>query len=78
MRDDRAAKIDGCPHEFDEPTGQCRQCGAHYTTIIDRYRTKALTALPPPRRRSPTLRTRSAGSATSKRWWCACSRHHER
>jgi hypothetical protein len=45
MRDDRAAKIDGCPHEFDEPTGQCRQCGAHYTTIIDRYRTKALTAL---------------------------------
>ena len=45
MRDDRAAKIDGCPHEFDEPTGQCRQCGAHYTTIIERYRTKALTAL---------------------------------
>ena len=45
MRDDRAAKIDGCPHDFDVPTGQCRQCSHHYTTIIDRYRTKALAAL---------------------------------
>ena len=45
MRDDRAAKIDGCPHDFDKPTGQCRQCGAHYTTIIERYRTKGLAAL---------------------------------
>jgi hypothetical protein len=45
MRDDRAARIDGCPHEFDAPTGQCRQCGAHYTTIIERYQTKALAAL---------------------------------
>ena len=45
MRDDHVAKIDGCPHDFDERTGHCRQCGAHYTTIIERYRTKALTAL---------------------------------
>jgi hypothetical protein len=45
MRDDRAAEIDGCPHaDFDEPTGQCRQCGAHYTTIIERDRNKLLAA----------------------------------
>jgi hypothetical protein len=45
VRDDRAAKIDGCPHDFDVPTGQCRRCNAHYSTIIDRYRRKALTAV---------------------------------
>jgi hypothetical protein len=45
MRDDRASEIDECPHnEFDEPTGQCRQCGAHYTTIIERYRNKVIAA----------------------------------
>ena len=45
MSDDRAAEIDECPHDFfDEPTGQCRQCDAHYTTIIGRYRSKVLGA----------------------------------
>jgi hypothetical protein len=45
MRDDRAAKIDGCPHDdFDAPTGQCRQCGAHYKEIIQRYRDNLLAA----------------------------------
>jgi hypothetical protein len=44
MTDDRAAKIDRCPHEFDEPTGRCRQCGAHYTTIIERYWNNLLAA----------------------------------
>jgi hypothetical protein len=45
VRDDRAAKIDRCPHDFfDEPTGQCRQCAAHYTMIIERYRNKVLAA----------------------------------
>ena len=45
MRDDRAAEIDECPHhDFDERTGHCRQCGAHYRTIIERYRNKLVAA----------------------------------
>ena len=44
MTDDRAAKIDGCAHDFDEPTGVCRLCRAHYKTIIERYRGNALAA----------------------------------
>ena len=44
MRDDRAAEIDECPHDFEEPTSQCRRCAAHCTTIIERYRNKLLIA----------------------------------